>query len=152
MTSRVAFVWRSKFSLRDCPKILLHLFEEDTLLFLLVGKLWLKTVYEEVIFVSEICPMSRSGVQRRGRGPMARSRVQCHGRGSNVAVAGQHTDALLSSHFPIVKGISAAKDFTLNDNRLKQLPKYAFRCLLPRKGRGGGYSGCSTDRDHQMGG
>ena len=108
--------------------------------------------YEEVIFVSEICPMSRSGVQRRGRGPMARSRVQCHGRGSNVAVAGQHTDALLPSHFPIVKGINAAKDFTLNDNRLKQLPKYAFRCLLPRKGRGGGYSGCSTDRDHQMGG
>ena len=94
--------------------------------------------YEEVILVSEICPMSRSGVQRRGRGPMARSRVQCHGRGSNVAVAGQHTDALLPSHFPIVKGISAAKDFTLNDNRLKQLPKYAFRCLLPRKGRGGG--------------
>ena len=76
------------FSLQDCPKILLHLFEEDTLLFLLVGKLWLKAVYEEVIFVSEICPMSRSGVQCRGRGPVARSRVQCRGRGSNVAVAG----------------------------------------------------------------
>ena len=61
-----------KISLRDCPKILLHLFEEDTLRFLLVGMLWLKAVYEEVIFVSEICPMSRSG-------------VQCRGRGSNVA-------------------------------------------------------------------
>ena len=44
-----------KFSLHDCPKILLHVFEEDTLLFLLVEKLWLKAVYEEVIFVSEIC-------------------------------------------------------------------------------------------------
>ena len=41
----------------------------------------------------------------------------------------QHTDALLSSHFPSVKRISAAKDFTLNDNRLKQLPKYALRCF-----------------------
>ena len=44
-----------KFSLQDCPKILLQLFEEDTLLFLLVGKLWLKAVYQVVIFVSEIC-------------------------------------------------------------------------------------------------
>ena len=44
-----------KFSLQDCPKILLHLFEEDTLLFLSVGKLWLKAVYQVVIFVSEIC-------------------------------------------------------------------------------------------------
>ena len=44
-----------KFSLHDCPKILLHLFEEDTLLFLSVGKLWLKAVYQVVIFVSEIC-------------------------------------------------------------------------------------------------
>ena len=44
-----------KFSLQDCPKILLHLFEEDTLLFLLVGKLLLKAVYQVVIFVSEIC-------------------------------------------------------------------------------------------------
>ena len=43
------------FSLQDCPKILLHLFEEDTLLFLLVGTLWLKAVYQVVIFVSEIC-------------------------------------------------------------------------------------------------
>ena len=41
----------------------------------------------------------------------------------------KHTDALLSSHFPSVKRISAAKDFTLNDNRLKQLPKYALRCF-----------------------
>ena len=31
--------------------MLLHLFEEDTLLFLLVGKLWLKAVYQVVIFV-----------------------------------------------------------------------------------------------------
>ena len=43
------------FSLQDCPRILLHLFEEDTLLFPSVGKLWLKAVYEVVIFVSEIC-------------------------------------------------------------------------------------------------
>ena len=35
--------------------MLLHLFEEDTLLFLSVGKLWLKAVYQVVIFVSEIC-------------------------------------------------------------------------------------------------
>ena len=55
LTSRVAFVWRSKISLQDCPKILFHLFEEDTLLFLSVGKLWLKAVYQVVIFVSEIC-------------------------------------------------------------------------------------------------
>ena len=54
-TSRVAFVWRSKFSLQDCPKILLHLFEEDILLFLFVGKLWFKAVYQEVIFVLEVC-------------------------------------------------------------------------------------------------
>ena len=74
-----------KISLRDCPKILLHLFEEDTLLFLLVGKLWLKAVYEEVIFVSEICPMSRSRSNGAVAGPMSRSRVQCCGRGSNVA-------------------------------------------------------------------
>ena len=44
-----------KFSLQDCPKSLLHLFEQDTLLFLSVGKLWLKAVYQVVIFVSEIC-------------------------------------------------------------------------------------------------
>ena len=44
-----------KFSLQDCPKILSQLFEEDTLLFLLVGKLWLKAVYQGVIFVSKIC-------------------------------------------------------------------------------------------------
>ena len=44
-----------KFSLQDCPKILLHFFEEDTLLFLSVGKLRLKAVYQVVIFVSEIC-------------------------------------------------------------------------------------------------
>ena len=44
-----------KFSLQDCPRILLHLFGEDTLLFLLVGKLWLEAVYLVVIFVSEIC-------------------------------------------------------------------------------------------------
>ena len=47
-----------KFSLQDCPKILLYLFEEDTLLFPSVGKLWLKAVYQVgqvVIFVSEIC-------------------------------------------------------------------------------------------------
>ena len=44
-----------KFSLQDCPKILLHLFEQDTLLFLSVGKLWLKAVYQVVLFVSEIC-------------------------------------------------------------------------------------------------
>ena len=43
-----------KFSLQDCPKILLHLFEEDTLLFLSVGKLLFKAVYQEVVFVSEI--------------------------------------------------------------------------------------------------
>ena len=43
-----------KFSLQDWPKILLHLFEEDTLHFLLVGKLGLKAVYQVVIFVSEI--------------------------------------------------------------------------------------------------
>ena len=47
----------------------------------------------------------------------------------------QHTDALLSSHFPNVKGIIAAKDFTLNE----------------REG-GGGYFGCTIDGDHQMGG
>ena len=45
----------------------------------------------------------------------------------------QHTDALLSSHFPNVKGIIAAKDFTLNE-------------------REGGYFGCTIDGDHQMGG
>ena len=44
-----------KFSLHDCPKMLLHLFEEDTLPFLLVGKLLLKAVYQVVIFVPEIC-------------------------------------------------------------------------------------------------
>ena len=44
-----------KFSLQDCPKILLYLFEEDTLFFLSVGTLWLEAVYEVVIFVSEIC-------------------------------------------------------------------------------------------------
>ena len=55
LTSRVAFVWRSKIFAQDCPKILLHLFEEDTLLFLSVGKLCLKAVYQVVIFVSEIC-------------------------------------------------------------------------------------------------
>ena len=44
-----------KSSLQDCPKILLHLFEEDTLLFLSVAKLWLKAVYQDVIFGSEIC-------------------------------------------------------------------------------------------------
>ena len=38
------------FFLHDCPKILLHLFEEDTLLILLVGKLWLKALYQVVIF------------------------------------------------------------------------------------------------------
>ena len=54
-TSRVAFVWRSKFSLQDCPKILLHLFEEDILIFLFVGKLWFKAVYQEVIFAPEVC-------------------------------------------------------------------------------------------------
>ena len=43
------------FSLQDCPKMLLHLFEEDTLLFLLRGKLWLKAVNQVVIFESEIC-------------------------------------------------------------------------------------------------
>ena len=43
------------FSLQDCPKNLLHLFEEDTLLFLVLGKLWLKAVYQVVIFQSEIC-------------------------------------------------------------------------------------------------
>ena len=32
-----------------------HVFEEDTLLFSLVGKLWLKAAYQVVIFVSEIC-------------------------------------------------------------------------------------------------
>ena len=42
-------------SLQDCPRMLLHLFEEDTLLFPSVGKLWLKAVYQVVIFVSEIC-------------------------------------------------------------------------------------------------
>ena len=40
-----------KSSLQDCPKILLHLFEEDTLLFLSVGKLCLKAIYQVVIFV-----------------------------------------------------------------------------------------------------
>ena len=49
----------------------------------------------------------------------------------------QHTDALLSSHFPSVKGISAAKYFTLNDNRLKQLPKYALGFFY-YPGTGGG--------------
>ena len=44
-----------KFSRQDCPKILLHLFEQGTLLFLSVGKLWLKGVYQVVLFVSEIC-------------------------------------------------------------------------------------------------
>ena len=55
LTSRVAFVWRSKIFPTGLTKILLHLFEEDTLLFLSVGKLWLKAVYQVVIFVSEIC-------------------------------------------------------------------------------------------------
>ena len=55
LTARVAFVWRSKISLQDCPRILLHSFEEDTLVFLSVGKLQLKAVYQVVIFVSEIC-------------------------------------------------------------------------------------------------
>ena len=44
-----------KFSLQDCPKLLLHLFEEDTLVFLLAGKLWLTALYQVVIFKSEIC-------------------------------------------------------------------------------------------------
>ena len=43
-----------KFSLQDCPKNLLRLFKEETLLFLSVGKLWLKAVYQVVIFVSEL--------------------------------------------------------------------------------------------------
>ena len=37
-----------------CPRILLHLCEEDTFLFLLVGKLWSKAVYQGVIFESEV--------------------------------------------------------------------------------------------------
>ena len=36
-------------------KFLLHLLEEDTFLFLSVGKLWLKAVHQVVTFVSEIC-------------------------------------------------------------------------------------------------
>ena len=43
------------FSLQDCPRNLLYFFEEDTLLFKSVGKLWLKAVYQVVTFVSEIC-------------------------------------------------------------------------------------------------
>ena len=43
------------FPCKIAQKILLHLFEEDTLLFLLIGKLWLKAVNQVVIFVSEIC-------------------------------------------------------------------------------------------------
>ena len=54
--SNVVTKWHVLTSrVQDCPKILLHLFEEDTLLFLSVGKLWLKAVYQVVIFVSEIC-------------------------------------------------------------------------------------------------
>ena len=56
LASSVAFVWRSHISSSRLPKMLLHFFEEDTLPFLLVGKLWLKAVYQVVIFVSEICP------------------------------------------------------------------------------------------------
>ena len=41
-------VGAQKFSLQDCPKILWHLFEEDILLFLSVGKLWLKAIYQVV--------------------------------------------------------------------------------------------------------
>ena len=63
----------------------------------------------------------------------------------------QHTDALLSSHFPSVKGISAAKYFTLNDNRLKQLPKYALGFFYYPGTGGGGYFRCTIDGDHQMG-
>ena len=66
----------------------------------------------------------------------------------------QHTDALLPSHFPNVKRISAEKDFTLNDNGLKQLPKYALEYFYypGTVGGGGGYFGCTIDGDHQMGG
>ena len=39
------FLGVQKFSLQGCRKILFHLFEEDTLLFLSIGKLWLKAVY-----------------------------------------------------------------------------------------------------------
>ena len=54
--SNVVTKWRVLTSrVQDCPKILLHLFEEDALLFLSVGKLWLKAEYQVVIFVSEIC-------------------------------------------------------------------------------------------------
>ena len=59
-----------KFSLYDCPKILLHLFEEDTLLFLLIVKLWLKAVYQVVILclkfanfmskIGKICKISKN--------------------------------------------------------------------------------------------
>ena len=38
------------FFLHDCTKILFYLFAEDTLLILLVGKLWLKALYQVVIF------------------------------------------------------------------------------------------------------
>ena len=44
-----------KRSLQDCPKILLHLYEEDTLFFSSIGKLWLKAVYQVVSFASQIC-------------------------------------------------------------------------------------------------
>ena len=55
LTSTVAFVRRSKhFAFWIAQKILLHLCEEDTFLFLLVGKLWSKAVYQGVIFESEV--------------------------------------------------------------------------------------------------
>ena len=39
----------------------INLFEEDTLLFPSVGKLWLKAVYQVVICASEICQLSKIG-------------------------------------------------------------------------------------------
>ena len=55
LISRVALFWLSKIFPAGLPKILLHLFEGDTPLFVSVGMLWLKVVYQVVIFVYEIC-------------------------------------------------------------------------------------------------
>ena len=52
VTSGVAFFWRSKYSLQDCPTFYcIYLRKTPCLL----GKLWLKAVNQVVIFVSEIC-------------------------------------------------------------------------------------------------
>ena len=61
LTSRVAFVWRSKIFSARLPKNFVALFEEDTLLFLLVGKFWLKAVNQVVCALRSLSIMG--GIQ-----------------------------------------------------------------------------------------